>query len=402
MLATETRSLVSERGADQGPDFKHASFYRPELDVLRFLAFLAVFCCHGLQVHAPHPGLETQTLFWRLYRAIMEAGNFGVCVFLLLSSYLITSLLHIERVKTNSVDLRSFYMRRILRIWPLYLTMILLFIIGGHFWSPLHIEPAQAFAYVLLVGNWYIVAHPLTRLQLNWLWTISVEEQFYLAWPLMAKIGGMRCLTGLSLLLIPTSVLVIAAATKDGHNLQVTVWLNSLVQFQFFALGALLALFLQGRAPALQPHSRLIMASVGVACWLIASGVCKIKSPDVNPTVLSMCLGYELVAVGSVLMFLGILGVPSRFLPRFSVYLGRISYGLYAFHELALSGTTAIRRLVESELPPPGVLRPTWLLLDRAIALALTIALAALSYRYLESPFLAMKHRFTLVRSHTG
>jgi peptidoglycan/LPS O-acetylase OafA/YrhL len=396
MPATEALSSVNERRADRKTELKGTSFYRPELDVLRFLAFLAVFCCHGLHVSA------SQSHLWRLYGAITEAGNFGVCMFFLLSSYLITSLLQIEREKTNSIHLQSFYIRRILRIWPLYLSIISVFFIAGHFLPSLHMERSQALAYVFLVGNWYVVAHPLTAIQLNWLWSISVEEQFYVAWPFVAKIGGMRWIASLSLLLIPTSVFVIATTAKDGANLHANVWLNSLVQFQFFALGALLALRLQGRTAHLHPFYRVTMASLGAACWLIASGVCRIKSPDLNPGVLAMCFGYELVALGSVLMFLSVLGLPSRYLPRSVVYLGKISYGLYVFHEIALSGTTALRRLILSELPGHNYLRPASFLLDRAAALALTIALAAFSYKYLESPFLRLKQRFTFVRSRTA
>jgi len=293
-------------------------------------------------------------------------------------------------------------MRRILRIWPLYLSVIAFFVICGHFLPTLHIEPGQALAYVFVVGNWYLVAHPLAKFQLNWLWSISVEEQFYLAWPLIAKIGGMRLVSVLSILLVPISVLVVATMTENGQNLHGQVWLNSLVQFQFFALGALLALYLGAKERSFHRFSRLTMAFLGTACWLTASGVCRIKSPEVDPSVLAMCIGYELVALGTVLIFLSFLGVPSRYLPRFIIYLGKISYGLYVFHEIALSCTTAVRRLVESELSGSSILWAASVLLDRAGALALTITLAALSYRYLESPFLRMKQRFTLVRSRTG
>lgn len=402
MKATETPLSVNERSLQRRAESKPTFFYRPELDVLRFLAFLAVFCCHSLQVGGQHPIFLAQSPIWRLYRTTLEAGNFGVCIFFLLSSYLITSLLHIERVKTGNIRLGSFYMRRILRIWPLYLSVIAFFVICGHFLPTLHIEPGQALAYVFVVGNWYLVAHPLAKFQLNWLWSISVEEQFYLAWPLIAKIGGMRLVSVLSILLVPISVLVVATMTENGQNLHGQVWLNSLVQFQFFALGALLALYLGAKERSFHRFSRLTMAFLGTACWLTASGVCRIKSPEVDPSVLAMCIGYELVALGTVLIFLSFLGVPSRYLPRFIIYLGKISYGLYVFHEIALSCTTAVRRLVESELSGSSILWAASVLLDRAGALALTITLAALSYRYLESPFLRMKQRFTLVRSRTG
>src|ERR1700761_1323002 len=91
------------------------SFYRPGLDIVRFVAFLLVFVAHGLLGSIQK---TTQT------GAIARAGEFGVCVFFFLSSYLITELLLREKGVTGTVRVRAFYARRVLRIWPLYFAMI--------------------------------------------------------------------------------------------------------------------------------------------------------------------------------------------------------------------------------------------------------------------------------------
>src|SRR6201986_2178857 len=91
------------------------TFYRPGLDILRALAFLLVFVAHGLASHIDQP---TQV------GAIARAGEFGVCIFFFLSSYLITELLLREKRDTHTILIPAFYMRRILRIWPLYFAMI--------------------------------------------------------------------------------------------------------------------------------------------------------------------------------------------------------------------------------------------------------------------------------------
>src|SRR5215475_9058782 len=100
-------------------------FYRPELDVLRFFAFLGVFIFHA----AP----RTMDFYnaagypqWlsRLLIPTFGAGAYGVDLFFALSAYLITSLLLRERSATGTLDMRSFYLRRILRIWPLYLAFV--------------------------------------------------------------------------------------------------------------------------------------------------------------------------------------------------------------------------------------------------------------------------------------
>jgi peptidoglycan/LPS O-acetylase OafA/YrhL len=100
-------------------------FYRPELDVLRFFAFFAVFLTHSLTHSADtwvSYGLPRS--LGMLLAAVAGAGAFGVSLFFMLSAYLITTLLLGEKQTTNDVHLRSFYFRRILRIWPLYFFML--------------------------------------------------------------------------------------------------------------------------------------------------------------------------------------------------------------------------------------------------------------------------------------
>ena len=106
-------------------------FYQPELDGLRFYAFLGVFICHTLpfegalyrRFHLPMP--------W-LWGAIAKSGAAGVDLFFALSAFLITSILLREREETGRISLRRFYLRRILRIWPLYFVLIALGVVLAH------------------------------------------------------------------------------------------------------------------------------------------------------------------------------------------------------------------------------------------------------------------------------
>ena len=106
-------------------------FYQPELDGLRFYAFLGVFIYHTL---------PSQALFYRrlhlplpeLWAAIAKSGASGVDLFFALSAFLITSLLLRERQETGNISLRLFYLRRILRIWPLYFAVLALGIVLAH------------------------------------------------------------------------------------------------------------------------------------------------------------------------------------------------------------------------------------------------------------------------------
>lgn len=379
------------------PGAKAQRFYRPELDVLRFAAFMSVFFCHGLPFddakHA-HAGRA-----WQWMQHVREAGNFGVCLFFLLSSYLITELLRREYLQTQSVHLKAFYLRRSLRIWPLYFAVLLAVGITGVFIKSEHMGWVQTLAYVFFVGNWFSLFNPAIPNPLSWLWSISVEEQFYVVWPTMAKLGGTRIITAGSILCLPLSVVAIAFVERYQQQPEVTVWLNSIVQFQFFAWGALLAIFLAGKVPELSPVLRMALAGLGSASWLAASGLCLLKRPGVDPGVFKLSVGYELVAAGCVCFFLAALGAPVSKIPSVIVYLGKISYGLYVFHEIALTATTAIRQHFEQSTTLHGASTSLLFLADRVCALGLTIAIAALSYRFIETPFLQLKSRFTFVRS---
>ena len=110
---------------------KPRRFYQPELDGLRFYAFLGVFAFHTLpsqpafyrQLHFPAPAL---------WGAAASSGAAGVDLFFALSAFLITSLLMRERQQTGGISLRLFYIRRILRIWPLYFAVVGLGIVLSH------------------------------------------------------------------------------------------------------------------------------------------------------------------------------------------------------------------------------------------------------------------------------
>ncbi|MFZ1156240.1 MAG: acyltransferase [Candidatus Sulfotelmatobacter sp.] len=158
---------------------KRGRFYRPELDCLRFFAFFAVFIYHTLSSDPTYYSAR-HVPFGTLMASAASAGRFGVDLFFLLSAYLITELLLRELEQFGKVDLGSFYLRRILRIWPLYFFGILIAVL-----LPL-VDPGEYFplkygvAFVLMSGNWLITfGLPAQSLMMS-LWSVSFEEQFAL------------------------------------------------------------------------------------------------------------------------------------------------------------------------------------------------------------------------------
>lgn len=368
-------------------------YYRPELDALRFFAFLCVFSFHRMDYVPTDPVLDA----W-LFR-IGNIGPFGVPVFFLLSAFLITELLLREREKTGRIHVKAFYVRRILRIWPLYFVAFFGLALLNHFVPGVGTDDPRAWlAFTFFAGNWYILHHGWIAGSVDPLWSISVEEQFYIVIPLLAAFAGRRALQVVSYLLLGVAYVTVLLYALHPVAVDNGEWTNSFLQFQFFCAGTLLAMFLRGRLVKLTFPLRIAGFVLGFACWFTALLYFKVQSWEPHPTPAGAVAGWLLVLAGSVIFFLSTLGTPERFVPRWLSYLGRISYGLYIVHSLVFflvfeKSLPLLRRHFLGLILPASVRDYFWTL----IVLLLSIALASLSYRYFERPFLRLKERFTFV-----
>lgn len=371
-------------------------YYRPELDVLRFLAFLSVFTVHRMD-HLP---IDPARHFW-LYN-ISLLGNFGVPVFFLLSAFLITELLMREENQLGTIHIRSFYMRRILRIWPLYFAVFYGLVLLNHFIPYTGAtDPLSWLAFTFFAGNWYICVHGwIPAFPVNPMWSISVEEQFYIAIPFIALYGRRLGLKIVSFTLMAASYgMVTWYAWRGWHGFS-SQWTNSFVEFQFFSAGTLLSIALKGRrTPQWNLVLRLLGIVTGITCLFVASVYLGVQADTPSSTVLQAPLGWALVLAATILFFLSLLGTPGRYLPKPMVYLGRISYGLYLFHELIYTLVFHVWKARLVRLSAVLHLRNWTGGVGTLIAFCTTIFLAHLSYQFYERPFLRLKRRFTFIPS---
>ncbi|HVX56584.1 MAG TPA: acyltransferase, partial [Candidatus Saccharimonadales bacterium] len=385
--SSEPRSFADAAGAGR--------YYRPELDVLRLMAFLLVFFTHRMDLapidRAVHPWLYALSLI----------GVFGVPVFFLLSAFLITELLTREQQQTGTIQLRAFYLRRILRIWPLYFVAFFGLAVLGQFIPRVGAPTVGSWiAFSLFSGNWYICKFGWLRAYpVNPFWSISVEEQFYILIPIVVFYGrrslGWVCV-GL-LVIAYAAIALYAAFPHRGFSSQ---WTNSLVQFQFFAAGTLLSLGLRGRLPTWPLLVRLVGLLAAVVCWLVAFLVFGVEADHPHSAnVLGSLAGWALVLAGTVLLFLSLLGISERYLPRIAIYLGRISYGLYIFHAFFLFLVFRLAKDLTADLSNALHLGDWRNAVGTVIAFGVTVSVATVSYQVFEKPFLRLKKRFTIVPS---
>jgi peptidoglycan/LPS O-acetylase OafA/YrhL len=386
-----TADTLPDAPPSEAPD----RFYFPELDGLRFVAFMMVYLFHlGL----PEPLLVRvvgRTAAW----AFVFNGGYGVQLFFILSGYLITSLLLREEARYGRISLRAFWIRRILRIWPLYYLIIVL---GFGLLPPLsgaigtvgykdamrvHFIP-----FLFFLGNWSMaLVRAISYDWLSVLWSVCVEEQFYLFVPVMIALVAPRFRVAAVVVLMAGAVATrwFCAHVSDAQTLIV---FNTLAQFDTILSGVLLALVLgwDRDRPRLTAWLRWLQWPLyGVIAWgmtlpELGRGTAIHRTWDFVGVWLCG-LGIIMVAVWGRGWLRAVLSY-SRI-----VWLGKISYGLYMYHEIVFWA----RKLIYLNLP--------WFanrdeLLSIA-ALALTIAIAAASYYGFERRFLRLKGKWTRVSS---
>lgn len=379
---------------------KNVKGYRPELDAVRFCAFLLVFFSHILPRGVDQWDIalcaRLKPFQLHLLTAVGDSCGMGLCLFFALSAYLITTLLLQEREIAGQISIPRFYIRRVLRIWPLYLFGLA---IGLTLSIIHHASNYVGFVWFLFfAGNIYdLIFHGLAN-PMDILWSISVEEQFYLVWPMAMRWLSKRVLIAAALLFVIAANITLFVLGNRHVETDLSVWQNTFVQFEMFAVGILLALW--KRTFNCNALLGTVLITAAPLLWYLACFAFHAKQmPSEGHAVSGPTLmgGYALIALGcgcilSGFCFLG----PSR-MPRWAVDLGRISYGLYVFHTLALVATQHAIWLLVGRTGLRAYLITFFL--EIPITLAITIAAAKLSYRFLEKPFLRLKTRFETVHS---
>jgi peptidoglycan/LPS O-acetylase OafA/YrhL len=369
-----------------------ARFYRPELDTLRFFAFFGVFL-HHTAAYAPEffAKHHIPASLGFLENAAAKAGAYGVDLFFVLSAYLITELLLREKGRRGALDVGAFYIRRALRIWPLYYSFIALVALVPAWRADPRFGTHYLIPFLFFVGNWscFAFGFPAPGVWVL-LWSVCVEEQFYLFWPpIVSRLSRRNIALAAFGMIAVANIARLIATSLHTHPLQ--IWCNTLARLDPIAIGILVAVALGGNVPSFGKAARSGLLLSGIVSLMLVGKYADLDSSTNGFPPAATLIGYPSVAIACALIFLGVLGSRSRLAQSAMLsHLGKISYGLYVYHVLAIWIADRVLTI------PSGLFRGG---LRFCLALGLTVLLASVSYRFLESPFLNLKRLFTHVPS---
>lgn len=353
--------------------------YFPHLDGLRFFAFFIVFISHAI-------------LFIWDGKLFLAQGDLGVSFFFVLSGFLITFLLYFEKESDRGyIKLTHFYARRILRIWPVYFMVILLSILLAQInFANLPFEIGfnpESFPWFLgFITNFYIISHGSVSAALAVLWSISVEEQFYLVWPLIVSYIKKKYLP---LLLVGIIIFATIFRYLNFDNYKVVSY-STLSVVGDLAIGALFGFFAFHK-PYFNEQMALFFTKKKIIFLysLLASCIFIKMFPGIFIQENLIPLYTAIFPVVFSFLFACIIieqnySNHSFFKAsknRHITYLGKISYGLYAYHSIVIA-------IVFSTLRTYNINSP---LLITILSFMGTIGIAHISYSFIEKKIINLK-----------
>lgn len=360
--------------------------YYPNLNSLRFFA-VSLVLIHHIEQHKLFNGIKNH--FGNA--SFFLFGKLGVSIFFVLSGFLITSLLLIEKDTYLKIDIKKFYIRRILRIWPLYfLTVILclfVFPLFKSFGIPGWIDPhhnlwGNIFLFFAFLPNLQIVVYgPLAYAAQTW--SIGVEEQFYLFWPLIANckldLKKLKLLIVIMILgfLIIMKFLYTLNKLDPGSQFKLVIynfWTDSF-RIDCMMIGAYFAIV------NIEKKWRFLFNRYIQAFTYLTIIIC------MSFGVLFKLYFWEVYSVLFGIIIINLVNKTSilNLENTFFNYMGKCSYSIYLVHNIVIS--IVIKLITHNNL------------LIYIYSLFFTLALSIATYELFEKRFLRSKIKFELIKS---
>jgi peptidoglycan/LPS O-acetylase OafA/YrhL len=359
LRAGYTRKTQSANAYEQ---YRERTFF-PDLDGLRCLSIIAVIW-HHTGIRSPDFRLSQQ-------------GHLGVDLFFAISGFLITTLLLREQARYGMISLRAFYLRRSLRIFPLYYTILLLYVLVTFLFERTTSAGQEFFVnlpyFTTYTSNWFVKLDG--RVIFYFAWSLATEEQFYLVWPLVQSLLNRRAV----LVMLGLLILRVWVAYGVSENLLASDRFAVILVLSMhpgILGGAILAHLLHN-----EKTFRLLfplLGRKGAALSLLVALLVALQALSIGWIWTTMVLLVGAVVARETNSLSWLLSWKPI------AHVGLVSYGMYLMHMLCFN--VVKRAFIASGLDS------VWL--QFLVTLLLVTFVASFSYRYYESYFLRLKRRF--------
>lgn len=344
-------------------------------DSLRFLAFLVVFL-----MHSPIP--KNSILSY-----LTKSGGIGVIFFFVLSGFLITYILLIEKLNKNTINLREFFRRRILRIWPLFYAMLLFAFCTPYVLDFFQIassnvgyEPNWLMSIAFLENYRIMYTHQFPNVSpLIVMWTLCIEEHFYIVWGILMYFLPLKKMPNLILLSIIFSLICIVIYNKFGISTG-----DLFTNIGFFAFGAVPAYLFVFKKDVIEKVNRIPKIFAFFYAVLVVVMMLLISNVVFNLPEVVSALIFGILFSGLLLLTLGENSSIKISDKTWIAQLGKYTYGLYLIHPIAI----VLFLKIGEKLHWNGYE-------ITVISFILTVILAFLSYHLFEKQFLKLKKKIS-------
>ncbi len=355
--------------------------YYPQLNALRGIGIISVFLYHSYK-----PQFGTGFLM-QFASFCYENIYLSMDMFFALSAFIITHLAFIEIEKNGSFSFRNFMLRRIFRIWPIYFIILAIAYIAVkkiafHYNIPVTLPPAGW--YVFFVSNFYVEGHVFFLRQL---WTISVEEQFYIVWAVCLLIMNKRISLVIAIFCVIS--LVFNFYSAFGTN---NVYYHSLTYLFDLMCGAYFAHLIHKKSSIIRYIStpsflKSMVLYLFLPIFFLSYYFLNNLFTGTANNVLDVIMRIVFIIHQCIVFVDQMYNVNSFFnlsKRRFLIYVGKIAYGVYCFHGLILTVGFLIISKLSIQINP---------FLSALIMFGITLLIGTISYTFIEKPIINLKYR---------
>lgn len=349
-----------------------------QIDGLRFLAVSAVVFHHVC------PSLISK---------FFPLGAFGVNLFFVISGFLITEILIKEKLHTisNATIIKTFFIRRVLRIFPLYYLYVLI----CYLLVPEFFEEYKIWLLTYTLNFWIALKNTLAFWYFTHLWSLALEEQFYIFWPFLIVFVPIKIMSRLFIIMVFIAIVIrgLNAHYMVGYELFNYTMLPTALDC--FGIGSILAYLKEFRPQKLQAvlkHKHIILSGIILSIFTFHYGLPLFQ--QMTGRFLNALVSFYLVGIATTISFKGI---TKRVLENKALmYFGKISYGIYIYHLLIIGSFGIYFNSFWDTLTLNGYQNEILLkqLFEFFYALILTIIAATLSFELIEKRFLNLRKYF--------